>query len=401
MAKLRALLRAAFAVLLASTTPLALAEATTQAQPIRIGASVSRTGELAQFGVQVERGLRMWQRDLSDRGSLLGRPVNLELYDDGSDPTRAIEQYLEMRAAGIDLFVSPYSSPLTLAVRDALGDADYAMLSIATAPTIWTDAQSDGEVQTTRIFGLYTPAQQNMLPFLQLAAERGLTSLALVHQDSAFPNAVAAGVRERAGQHGLTLVLDASYPQAAPDFDALARRLRRTNAQAIVVGSYLDDGRALARAAHAAGVRAELIAFSGGPALREFASGLDAAAVNGVISSVQWMRSARLPGSFDFGFRYRERFEVYPSYDAAGGYAAGQVFEAAIRLAGSDGVRAVREQLGSLKFRSLLGHYRVDAAGRQIAKRTYLVQWQDQHISLIFPSYLARWDVLYPLPWNR
>ena len=90
---------------------------------------------------------------------------------------------------------------------------------------------------------------------------------------------------------------------------------------------------------------------------------------------------------------------MYPNYDAAGGYAAGQILESALRLANSNDPTAVRAQLSNMKFRSIIGHYRVDARGMQEAKNNYLVQWQDSHISLVYPPQLARWQVLYPLPW--
>ena len=89
---------------------------------------------------------------------------------------------------------------------------------------------------------------------------------------------------------------------------------------------------------------------------------------------------------------------MYPSYDAAGGYAAGQVIEAAVRLAGTTDRTKVRDELAVLKFRSILGNYRVDPSGLQTAKSTYLVQWQDDHISLVYPPDVARWKLVYPYP---
>ncbi len=110
------------------------------------------------------------------------------------------------------------------------------------------------------------------------------------------------------------------------------------------------------------------------------------------------MRSERIPGAFDFGFRYRARHGLYPSYHAAGGYACGQILEAAVRLAGTTDPAAVREQLQSMVFRSILGDYRVNEAGMQIGKPKYLIQWQDMHRSLVYPPEISRWKVRYPFP---
>ena len=373
-------------------SPAMTPDGTTQGEPLRIGATISETGSLADLGIQVRRGLVMWQAGVNERGGLLGRAVELVLHDDGSDANRAAAHYRQMRESGIDLFVSPYSSEMTLAVRDVVGRDDIAMVSIASAPQIWQSKDS-------RIFGAYTPANQNMDPFLHMVEKRGLSNVALVYQDSEFPRAVAEGVRTKASELALNIVLDKSYPEDTKNWGPLTEAIRRSEPDAIIVGSYLQDAIEFTKTAKANGLSAKLIAFSGGPALRQYGDAVGGDVAEGVISTVQWLRSVRMPGSFDFGFRYRSQFGVYPSYDAAGGYAAGQILEAALRLAKSADPKSVRERLSNMKFRSILGHYRVDETGMQSAKPTYLVQWQDNHISLVYPPQLARWQVVYPLPW--
>ena len=373
-------------------SPAMTPDGTTQGEPLRIGATISETGSLADLGIQVRRGLVMWQAGVNERGGLLGRAVELVLHDDGSDANRAAAHYRQMRESGIDLFVSPYSSEMTLAVRDVVGRDDIAMVSIASAPQIWQSKDS-------RIFGAYTPANQNMDPFLHMVEKRGLSNVALVYQDSEFPRAVAEGVRSKASELALNIVLDKSYPEDTKNWGPLTEAIRRSEPDAIIVGSYLQDAIEFTKTAKANGLSAKLIAFSGGPALRQYGDAVGGDVAEGVISTVQWLRSVRMPGSFDFGFRYRSQFGVYPSYDAAGGYAAGQILEAALRLAKSADPKSVRERLSNMKFRSILGHYRVDESGMQSAKPTYLVQWQDNHISLVYPPQLARWQVVYPLPW--
>lgn len=373
-------------------SPTMTPEGTTQGAPLRIGATVSDTGDLADLGIQVRRGLVMWQAGVNERGGLLGRAVELVLHDDRSDAATAVQHYRAMRQSGINLFISPYSSEMTIAVRDAVGQDDIAIVSIASAPQIWDRSDS-------KIFGAYTPANHNMDPFMHMVAKRGLTRVALAYQDSEFPSAVAEGVRAKAAELGLDIVLDQSYAENETGFEDIAGAMKRAAPDAIIVGSYLQDAIDFTKAAKETGVTTKLLAFSGGPALRQYGDAVGADVAEGVISTVQWLRSVRMPGSFDFGFRYRTQFGVYPSYDAAGGYGAGQILEAAMRLAKSDQPAQIRERLSSMKFRSILGHYRVDERGMQSAKPTYLVQWQDNHISLVYPPQLARWQVVYPLPW--
>ena len=50
-------------------------------------------------------------------------------------------------------------------------------------------------------------------------------------------------------------------------------------------------------------------------------------------------------------------------------------------------------------FRSLLGKYNTDDTGRQIGKRNYLLQWQDNQRRLVAPAELAEQELIYPLPY--
>ena len=360
-------------------------------QPIRIGATVSLTGSLANFGVLTRNGMQLWADDINDRGALLGRPVQLVVYDDASDESKVAALYEKLITQDkVDFLISPYSSGLTLAAAPVAERHGVPMVAVASAANIWTKGYKN-------VFGLYTVASANMDPVLELAKEHKLKSVALVYLDADFPRDVANGVRAKAAASGLNVVLDQAYTdlKAMP---ALASRVAAANPDVVIVGSYMDDAVAFAKAAKAAAVKPKIMAFSGAPALQEFVDKVGVANVQGMLSTVQWSRDVRFPGGFDLAFRYERKHGEYPSYDSAGGYAAGQVLEAAVRLAGSVDHAAVRNELGVLKFRSILGIYRVDATGLQTAKSTYLVQCQQDHISLVYPPDIARYKVLYPYP---
>ena len=56
-----------------------------QAQPpIRIGASLSETGGLAASGQTQLRGYQLCVKHMNDKGGVLGRKLELVVYDDGS-----------------------------------------------------------------------------------------------------------------------------------------------------------------------------------------------------------------------------------------------------------------------------------------------------------------------------
>lgn len=360
--------------------------------PIKIGVTTSLTGSIANFGAEQQRGMKMWEKDINNRGALLGRPVELVLYDDASDAGNVGRLYEKLITQDkVDFLISPYTSNLTLDAAAVAEKHGVPMVSVASSRDIWGRGYKN-------VFGLYTPAHSNMDPVMDLAKQQNLKTVAVIYLDDDFPRHVAEGIRQKAAANGMTVLLDQQYSSDLTKMPALAQRVAATKADVVVVGSYMDDAVAFAQAAKAAGVKPKLLAFSGAPALQEFGQRMGILNVQGVLSTVQWSRDVRVPGGFDLAFRYEREYGMYPSYDAAGGYAAGQVIEAAVRLAGTTDRSKVRDELAVLKFRSILGNYRVDPSGLQTAKSTYLVQWQDDHISLVYPPDVARWKLVFPYP---
>ena len=61
--------------------------------PIRIGASLPQTGGLATVAQNQLRGYQLCVKHMNDKGGVLGRKLELVLYDDGSDPATAVRLY--------------------------------------------------------------------------------------------------------------------------------------------------------------------------------------------------------------------------------------------------------------------------------------------------------------------
>jgi len=376
--------------LLGSCVLLALAHTAVAqpAQPIRIGTTQSLTGHYADQGTEQLRGLQMWAADVNARGALLGRPVDIVYYDDRSRDAGTVEGFTRLLDQDrVDLLVGPYSSSLTLEASLVAEAHGVPMVSTAaSAEEIWNRGLKN-------IFGADTPAR-DYLDGIQVAREAGANTIAVVYAKTDFGEEVAAGMRSQLGDR---LVLDEGYAPAQRDFASLARRLRDVDADVIFGISYLDDSIALVRDLKAAGVKPRMLGFTIGPGLREFGTQLGPDA-EGVVGVVQWLRSSREPGAQDFAYRYKQHYGANPGVYAVIGYSAGQILEAAVRLAGTTDHDAVREQLRTMYFQALIGSYNVDATGRQKDRRNYVLQWQDGERRLVAPANVAERPLIYPLP---
>jgi branched-chain amino acid transport system substrate-binding protein len=373
------------------TIALTLTTGAYAADPIRIGTTQSLTGHYKDFGIEQLRGLEMWVADVNSRGSLLGRTVELVHYDDGSRDAGSVAGYTRLiEQDKVDLLIGPYSSSLTLEASEVAEKYNIPMVATAaSADQIWSRGLKN-------IFGTDTPAS-SYIRGISVAADAGAKTMALVFAQTEFAQDVAKGVRTNVAKNGVRIILDEGYAPEQRDFSDLASRLAEVDADVIVGISYLEDSVAIVRALKQANVKPRMLAFTVGPALREFGDQLGADA-EGVVGIVQWLRSVPMPGAQDFAYRYRKRYGNNPGVHAVIGYSAGQTIEAAVRLAGTIDHAAVREQLGSMYFRSLLGKYKVNETGRQVGKRNYVLQWQDNHRRLVAPEELAERKLVYPRP---
>jgi branched-chain amino acid transport system substrate-binding protein len=366
------------------------------AEPIRVGVTASLTGAYAVPGSNLLAGLKMWAHDVNARGALLGREVEIVSYDDQSDPATSARLYEKLISDDrVDLLVGPYASDVTLAASDVGERHNMPMVSgSASATEIWSRGYRN-------IFQVDTPADRYMDLLIESAGNAGLTTIALAYANSDFPREVARGVRARAGAAGIKLVFDEEYIEDSVDFTELVLRIKATRPDLVIGGTYLNDSIAFVREAKRQNFSPKALAFTVGPALVEFGEALGPDA-DGILGVVSWMRSGNVPMSYDFSFRYKEMTGRNAGAHAAYGYAAGQVLEAAVRLADSLDRDAVREQLQAMKFGSLLGRYRVDDSGKQLAKETFVMQWQNGHRLLVLPKQLRDNQIIYPLkPWSE
>jgi branched-chain amino acid transport system substrate-binding protein len=323
---------------------------------------------------------------------LLGRPVKLVHYDDRSDPATSARLYERLiKEDRVDLLLGPYSSDITLAASTVAEEHNFPMLTVgAAAEAIWERGYKN-------VFGIDVPARAYMDSLIDMLKVHAPLRVALVYEDDAvFTRDMAEGARRQAAENGLQIVFDKGFAQQDVDFSRLVRGIRDVRPDVVIGAVYYAEALDIVRESRRQGLNAGLFAFSVGPALPEFGEALGPA-VEGVAGSVPWIRSDRRPFSFDFAHRYKQQYGASAGYHVTFGYAAGQVLEAAVRLAGTLERDQVRSQLSEMRFRSLLGNYQVDATGKQIGYRNFVLQWQDGRRRMVWPPELAEAELRFPV----
>jgi branched-chain amino acid transport system substrate-binding protein len=364
--------------------------------PIKLGASISLTGTYAKPGAYQKEGYELCAQEANDKGGLLGRKVEFVIYDDQSTPATGVRLYEKLITEDkVDAVMGPYSSPITEAVANVSEKYKKVMVSpLAATTSIFKKGRK-------YIFMVISPAEVYLEGLVDIAAKRGLKTIAIVNEDTLFTKSSANGVADLAKKRGLQIVLQEAYPKGNTDFSALLTKIKAANPDVVAASTYFDDAVALTRQMKELNVTPKMYGVTVGGDLPEFYDLLKQNAEY-IYGATQWEPTLPYPGQKEFMAGYQKKFNHEPSYHSAAGYAGCVVYLEAVKRAGTLDADKVRETLLKMETRTMFGEYKVDADGFQTAHKMVLFQWQDGKKVTIWPDELANGKVRFPTPpWNQ
>jgi branched-chain amino acid transport system substrate-binding protein len=364
--------------------------------PIRIGASLSLTGTYAKLGKNQHEGYQLCIKDLNAKGGVLGRKLEFVVYDDQSTPATAVRLYEKLITEDkVDGVMGPYSSP----VSEAAANVTEKYKKIMVAPLAATT--SIFKKGRKYIFMVISPAEGYLEGVVDMAAKRGLKTVAVVNEDTLFSKAAAAGAVELAKKKGMQVVFSEAYPKGNTDFSALLTKIKAANPDVVVAGTYFDDAVALTRQMKELNVNPKMYGVTVGGDLPEFYDTLKQNAEY-IYGATQWEPTLPYPGNQEFFDTYKKDFGHEPSYHSAAGYAGCLIYVEGVKRANSLDADKVREQLLKLETKTIFGDYKVDQDGFQLAHKMVTFQWQGEKKITVWPDELAQAKPRYPTPpWTQ
>jgi branched-chain amino acid transport system substrate-binding protein len=360
--------------------------------PIRIGASLSLTGTYAKLGKNQHEGYQLCMKDLNARGGLLGRKIDLVVYDDQSLPATAVRLYEKLITEDkVDAVMGPYSSPVSEASANVTEKYKKVMVApLAATTSIFKKGRK-------YMFMVISPAEGYLEGLVEMASRRGLKTIAVVNEDTLFSKAAAGGAVELAKKKGLQVVYTEAYPKGNTDFSALLTKVKAANPDVVAAATYFDDAVALTRQMKELSVNPKMYGVTVGGDLPEFYDTLKQNAEY-IYGATQWEPTLPYPGNQEFFDAYRKDFGHEPSYHSAAGYAGCIIYAEGVKRAGSLDADRVREQLLKLETKTMFGDYKVDADGFQVAHKMVTFQWQGEKKVTVWPDDLAQAKPRYPTP---
>jgi branched-chain amino acid transport system substrate-binding protein len=357
------------------------------------------------------RGYELCVKQVNDKGGVLGRKLELITDDDRSEPATALRIYERLITGDkVEAVLGPYSSPITEAVADLVEKHQMPLVAAGAAST------SIFRKGRKFIFMLPSPAEVYLEGLVDMAARRGLRTLAIIYEDTLFPRATAQATAALAKKRGLSVIAMEAYPKGTTDFSTPLMRIRATSPDILGAGTYFDDAVAITRQLKTLDVNPRMFAVTVGSELPRFHELLGRSA-EFVYGTSQWApelvallrgggrvpATRRYPGVREFVESYKKEFPGTDlSYHAAQGYGGCQVFVEAVRRAGSlDGTK-VREAILKMELNTVYGSFKVAPDGVQIAHQVLMFQWQDGKKVLVWPDELAGAPPRFPTPpWSQ
>jgi branched-chain amino acid transport system substrate-binding protein len=368
------------------------ARSTRAQQSIRIGATTALTGESSIQGGYSREGYLLCQKHVNERGGVLGRQIELVIYDDESNGTTAAGLYEKLIMEDkVDAVLGPYGSAITEAVADVNEKHRKLMIAPTAATTsIW-------EKGRRYLIMVAAPAEGLAEGLLDLAARQGLETVAMIQQGALFTNTIIKGARALAQAKGLELILLETY-RSSPHFSDLLNKVRAAKPDVLVAGSIrFEDILAITRTMKEFDLNIRMVAAVPYGQVDDYYTqlGKDAELV---YAGSFWEPGLPYPGNQEFVAAYRKAFNRAPSNQSAAHYAGCQLLVDAIRRTGGLDSEKLREALLTLKTRTVFGDFAVDERGYQIAHKFVTSQWQDGKKVVVWPDAVATGKARLPTP---
>jgi branched-chain amino acid transport system substrate-binding protein len=218
-------------------------------------------------------------------------------------------------------------------------------------------------------------------------------------QDDPFAKPVIQTMQKDLETLGVRTVYSSVYPADTTNFQTIAGTLAGKKPDLIAQGAVFEDGVGLVRALKQLNYSPKTLFQTSAPSnAGQYSSGIGAANTEGVFYTVSWDQDATTPLNPEFVAAYKKAYKADPAEDAADGFAAAQVLQAAAEKVGSTSQDKIRDWLHANTVQTILGPLSWKATGEPNGK-FLLAQWQSGNVEVVGPPNLATTkNVVNPKP---
>jgi branched-chain amino acid transport system substrate-binding protein/urea transport system substrate-binding protein len=197
------------------------------ADPIKVGVLQPLSGGLENLGQQGVQGTQLAIEEANEAGGVLGRPFELVIADDRTDPKTAVERTRELiqRDQVVAIF-----GPVTSANRDAIQPT----IERFKTPLFYA-TDYEGGVCSRYIICYSGLPDQWVSPFIPFLEQHYGDTLYMFGSDYVWPRKMNEAVRKAAEQAGGRIVGEEYTPFGVKDFTSTVRKIEQSGAKVLVL----------------------------------------------------------------------------------------------------------------------------------------------------------------------
>jgi branched-chain amino acid transport system substrate-binding protein len=367
---------------------------------IKVGIILPLTGGQAAFGEIEKNSFEMALAKINEAGGINGKKLELAFEDDTGKPdvARSAAEKLITKDKVV-MLGGGYGSSETFAVAGVAQQSSIPFL-VNTGSADKITSQN-----WNYVFRLNPPASdypQGLESFLAQVVKP--KTAAILFEDSAFGSSSSKSFQAICNRLGIKVVMDEGYSKGGVDFKPLLVKVKEAKPDLVYMISYVMDAALLMSQSEELRITPKV--FIGGGAgftLPEFENNAGKAAQM-VYSATLWYQTLPYPGAKEYHEEYVKKFGKETDYHGAEAYSAAFVIADALKRAKSMKPDDIREALVTTKMMTAFGPVKFGKHGKmnnQNIVPTYLVQWINGKLELVWPENVATKHYVYPIDWEK
>lgn len=302
---------------------------------IIIGSQTDIGGPHAAWGIEAKKGLEMRANEINAAGGINGRKIKLIVEDHQSDPKKAVLLTNKMISRD-KVFCFVYN------MGSATGLATLPITTKKKVPYLFPLSAHKGFYEPFNRYSFQEspPYQKQAGVAAQYIVETlGAKKVGLLYQDDEFGALVMQGVKEQLAKYKMELVAAESYKSGATDFSTQIAKLKKADADFIVLGTVIRETVGAVKEAKKIGWDVPMITMAS--SITKYVPYLAAKAgvsVDGLYSAshTPYVFNSIDPKVKAWAEKYEKEFGEKPDQPVAHGYEAMEWLAIAIEKCGKD-----------------------------------------------------------------
>lgn len=370
------------------------------ADAVKVGIILPLTGPEAMFGTMEKNSFEMAYEELKAAGktTVNGKEIQLLFEDDQGkqDVAKSATEKL-VNQNKVAVLSGGYSSACT----NVIAGSAQAM----TTPFLAVTGSSDEITKQgwPYVFrGTAAPASKYTGAFWEMAEQViKPKNVAIIYENTDFGLSSAKGFKADCEKRGINIVFDQAYEHGALDFKPMLANMRSTNPEMIFAVSYVMDAAMIVKQMKELDFNTNLFVGGGaGYTMPEFKENAGDASEY-VSSTTLWVPSVTWPGAGEFFENYKKKYGKEPDYHGAQAYATMYVIADALSRAQDFSNASIQKALKATDIQTIMGPIKFEdweGYTNQNKPITYVVQWKNGNLEVIWPENVKSSDYTYPVP---